>query len=196
VSLYWTGSLSTVDILRNTTGSFSPFTGVTTSDVQDCVGFGVDCEHELLLLIRPYSSGGSLGERSEIIEVRTKPAITNHLYGGGRFKHVCVLDGIVFYRRSSVERPAFHVSDSSLSGLTVSNTTIRGLLAGTKYYLWSSKTVAGVIGVTVSSATTVSGVNNLNDQHDVGENGGVYYVERVVRYGEPPVVDRRIVCGY
>jgi hypothetical protein len=34
VSLYWTGSLSTVDILRNTTGSFSPFTGVTTSDVQ------------------------------------------------------------------------------------------------------------------------------------------------------------------
>jgi hypothetical protein len=30
------GSLSTVDILRNTTGSFSPFTGVTTSDVQDC----------------------------------------------------------------------------------------------------------------------------------------------------------------
>jgi hypothetical protein len=49
-------------ILRNTTGSFSPFTGVTTSDARTVrVGFGVDCEHELLLLIRPYSSGGSLG---------------------------------------------------------------------------------------------------------------------------------------
>jgi spore maturation protein SpmB len=51
---------------------------VTTSDVSGTVrvGFGVDCEHELLLLIRPYSSGGSLGASSEIIEVRTKPAIT------------------------------------------------------------------------------------------------------------------------
>jgi hypothetical protein len=71
-------------------------------------------------------------------------------------------------------------------------------LAGTKYYfVVVPKTVAGVIGVdgAISSATTVSEASITSTTSDVGENG-VYYVERVVRYGEPPVVDRRIVCGY
>lgn len=163
VSLYWTGGLSTVDILRNTTGSFSPFVGVTTSGVSglSVAVSGLAANTNYYFLIRPYSSGGSLGASSEVIEVRTKPAITSiastsvdvssiYVSWSGSYSSVDLLWNTT---------GTFRVSDSSLSGLTVSNTTINGLLAGTKYYfVVVPKTVAGVSGVdsAISSVTTVA----------------------------------------
>lgn len=163
VSLYWSGSLSTVDILRNTTGSFTPFFGVSTLAVSGLTTTvsGLMANMNYYFLLRPYSSGGSIGISSDIIQIRTKPAITSITSTAVDVSSILVSwDGSY----SSVDllwntNGIFNVADSSLSGLTTNSTTIMGLPAGTKYYFITvPKTVAGVTGnnSVISSVSTVS----------------------------------------
>lgn len=163
VSLNWTGALSTVSILQNTTGSFSPFTGVTTSDVSGLTApvSGLLANMNYYFLLKPYSSVGTMGISSDVIQIRTKPAITTITSTVVDVSSLTVSwDGSY----SSVDllwntTGTFYVSDSSLSGLTMNTQTITGLLDGTTYYfIVVPKTVAGVSGnnSTVSSVTTVA----------------------------------------
>lgn len=163
VSLNWTGALSTVDILRNTTGSFSPFTGVTTSNVSGLTTSvsGLLANMNYYFLLKPYSSVGTVGISSDVIQIRTKPAITSITSTAADVSSIYVnWDGsysTVDLRWNTTG--TFYVSDSSLSDLSANNTTITGLTTGTTYYFIAvPKTISGVIGndSATSSVATVS----------------------------------------